>query len=206
MMNKVQTKYGMVQGAENRNYTVFKGIPYAKASIGSLRFRYPVETKAWDGIYLADKFPPAADSDAMLPVAVWLYGGACICGYCAEKEFDGAEYAARGVILVTFNYRLGLFGFMCHPLLAEENNGSCGNYGIFDQIAALKWVKENIKAFGKDPDNITLFGQSAGSLTAQTLLLSPLTKGLFNKCIFQSGAGLEEWKPWTRESQSVMIF
>lgn len=95
---------------------------------------------------------------------------------------------------------------MCHPLLAEENNGSCGNYGIFDQIAALKWVKENIKAFGKDPDNITLFGQSAGSLTAQTLLLSPLTKGLFNKCIFQSGAGLEEWKPRTRESQSVMIF
>lgn len=188
MMNKVQTKYGMVQGAENRNYTVFKGISYAKAPIGSLRFRYPVETKAWDGIYLADKFPPAC-MQAM-----------------PEKEFDGAEYAARGVILVTFNYRLGLFGFMCHPLLAEENNGSCGNYGIFDQIAALKWVKENIKAFGKDPDNITLFGQSAGSLTAQTLLLSPLTKGLFNKCIFQSGAGLEEWKPWTRESQSVMIF
>lgn len=226
MMNIIQTKYGMVQGTEINNYTVFKGIPYAKPPTGDLRFRYPVETNAWDGIYRADKFPPAcmqaipekddfyykefgaaknfsedslylnvwtpaADSDAMLPVAVWLYGGACIGGYCAEKEFDGAEYASRGVILVTLNYRLGLFGFMCHPLLAEENNGSCGNYGIFDQIASLKWVKENIKAFGGDPDNITLFGQSAGSLTAQTLLLSPLTKGLFNKCIFQSGAGYE---------------
>lgn len=235
-MNTVKTKYGTVQGAEQDNYTVFKGIPYAKAPTGDLRFRNPIEPEEWDGIYLADKFPPACmqmpaaeddfyakefgtadkfsedslflniwtpagNPEDMLPVAVWLYGGACIGGYSAEKEFDGRAYAERGVILVTLNYRLGLFGFMCHPLLAEENNGSCGNYGIFDQIAALKWIKENIRAFGGNPDNITLFGQSAGSLTAQTLLLSPLTKGLFHKCIFQSGAGYENGfcKNYTQE-------
>ena len=143
-----------------------------------------------DSLYL-NVWTPAKSAANMLPVAVWLYGGALLSGYCAEKEFDGTEYAKRGVILVTVNYRLGLFGFMCHPWLAEENNGHCGNYGVLDQLAALKWVKENIKAFGGDPDNVTLFGQSSGSLTSQTLMLSPLSKGLFNKCILQSGAGYD---------------
>lgn len=143
-----------------------------------------------DSLYL-NVWTPAKSAANTLPVAVWLYGGALLSGYCAEKEFDGTEYAKRGVILVTVNYRLGLFGFMCHPWLAEENNGHCGNYGVLDQLAALKWVKENIKAFGGDPDNVTLFGQSSGSLTSQTLMLSPLSKGLFNKCIFQSGAGYD---------------
>lgn len=143
-----------------------------------------------DSLYL-NIWTPAKSSEDMLPVAVWLYGGALLSGYSAEKEFDGTEYAKRGVILVTVNYRLGLFGFMCHPWLAEENNGHCGNYGVLDQLAALKWVKENVKAFGGNPDNITLFGQSTGSLTSQTLMLSPLAKGLFNKCILQSGAGYD---------------
>lgn len=143
-----------------------------------------------DSLYL-NVWTPAKSAADMLPVAVWLYGGALLSGYCAEKEFDGTEYAKRGVILVTVNYRLGLFGFMCHPWLAKENNGHCGNYGVLDQLAALKWVKGNIKAFGGDPDNVTLFGQSSGSLTSQTLMLSPLSKGLFNKCILQSGAGYD---------------
>lgn len=143
-----------------------------------------------DSLYL-NIWTPAQSSEDMLPVAVWLYGGALLSGYSAEKEFDGAEYAKRGVILVTVNYRLGLFGFMCHPWLAEENHGHCGNYGVLDQIAALKWIKENIGAFGGNSDNITLFGQSSGSLTSQTLMLSPLARGLFNKCILQSGAGYD---------------
>ena len=225
-MKTVKTKYGIIQGVVENEYTIFKGIPYAKPPIRELRFKSPKEPEGWNGVYYADTFPPAcmqtpppeddfyykefnspvnfsedslylnvwtpAKSAAnMLPVAVWLYGGALLSGYCAEKEFDGAEYAKRGVILVTVNYRLGLFGFMCHPWLAEENNGHCGNYGVLDQLAALKWVKENIKAFGGDPDNVTLFGQSSGSLTSQTLMLSPLSKGLFNKCILQSGAGYD---------------
>lgn len=225
-MNIVQTNYGMIQGVKENDCIVFKGIPYAKPPVGDLRFKYPVRPEAWDGIYLADKFPPACmqtvpaeddfygkefgsadkfsedslylniwtpanSAEDMLPVAVWLYGGALLSGYSAEKEFDGTEYAKRGVILVTLNYRLGLFGFMCHPWLAEENNGSCGNYGVFDQIAALRWVRENIRSFGGNPENITLFGQSSGSLTSQTLMLSPLTKGLFHKCILQSGAGYD---------------
>lgn len=143
-----------------------------------------------DSLYL-NIWTPAKSNKDKLPVAVWLYGGALLSGYSAEKEFDGKEYVRRGIILVTVNYRLGLFGFMCHPWLAEENNGRCGNYGVLDQITALEWIKENIEAFGGNPDNITLFGQSSGSLTSQTLMLSPLAKGLFHKCIHQSGAGYE---------------
>lgn len=143
-----------------------------------------------DCLYL-NIWTPAKTTDDDLAVAVWLYGGGLVSGYSAEKEFDGKEYAKRNVILVTVNYRVGIFGFLCHPWLAEENKGRCGNYGVLDQLAALKWVKENIDAFGGNPDNITLFGQSSGALTSQTLLLSPLTKGLINKCIMQSGAGYE---------------
>lgn len=225
-MNTIKTKYGTIQGVDEKDCTIFKGIPFAKPPIGALRFKAPQEPEPWDGVYHANTFPPAcmqtppAEDDFyykefstpenfsedslylnvwtpaksatdMLPVAVWLYGGALLSGYCAEKEFDGTEYAKRDVILVTVNYRLGLFGFMCHPWLAEENNGHCGNYGVLDQLAALKWVKENIKAFGGNPDNVTLLGQSSGSLTSQTLMLSPLSKGLFNKCILQSGAGYD---------------
>lgn len=225
-MNIVITKYGTIQGIEEKNCTVFKGIPFAKPPIGDLRFKAPQAIEPWDGIYHADTFPaacmqtapshndfyykefgtsekfsedslylniwtPAKSSEDLLPVAVWLHGGALLSGYSAEKEFDGTEYVKRGVILVTLNYRLGLFGFMCHPWLAEENNGLCGNYGVLDQLAALKWVKENIRYFGGNPDNITLFGQSSGSLTSQTLMLSPLAKGIFNKCIFQSSAGYD---------------
>lgn len=153
-----------------------------------------------DSLYLNIWIP--VDKDARkLPVAVWMYGGGLVSGHGAEKEFDGNEYTKRGVILVTFNYRVGLFGFMCHPWLAEENNGRCGNYGNLDQIAALRWVHENIEEFGGDAENVTLFGQSSGALTAQSLLLSPLSKGLIHKSILQSGAGYENGfcKNWTKE-------
>lgn len=144
-----------------------------------------------DCLYLNIWTPMEAKEGDNLPVAVWFYGGGLVSGYSAEKEFDGTEYAKRGVILITANYRVGLFGFMCHPWLAEENNGRCGNYGCLDELAALQWVKENIVHFGGNPSNITLFGQSSGALTSQTLVISPLTQNLVSKCIMQSGAGYE---------------
>ncbi len=126
------------------------------------------------------------------PVAVWIHGGAFMGGFGSELEFDGEAYAKRGVILVTINYRLGVFGFLNHPWLAEEDkDGHCGNYGILDQIAALKWVQENIAAFGGDPNRVTVFGQSAGAMSTQTLLSSPLTRGMIHRAILQSGGGYD---------------
>ena len=113
-------------------------------------------------------------------------------GFSHESEFDGAAYCERGVILVTINYRLGAFGFLAHPWLSEESGvGRSGNYAILDQIAALKWVKENIAAFGGDPENITVFGQSAGCMSVQTLISSPLTENWISKAIFQSAGGYD---------------
>ena len=121
------------------------------------------------------------------PVALWMHGGAFLGGWGSEKEFDGAAWCARGVILVSIEYRCGIFGFLAHPWLTAEQGGHSGNYGILDQIAALRWVRENIAAFGGDPDNLTIAGQSAGSISVQTLCSSPLARGLFRRAILQSG-------------------
>lgn len=122
---------------------------------------------------------------------LWIHGGAFSGGFGHEMEFDGEAFARRDVILVTINYRLGMCGFMAHPQLTAENDGNgSGNYGLFDQLAALQWVKKNIRAFGGDPDNITVFGQSAGACSVQALISSPLTAGLISKAIIQSGGGL----------------
>ena len=125
-----------------------------------------------------------------LPVAFWIHGGAFLSGYATEKEFDGEAYCKRGVILVSVEYRCNIFGFLAHPLLtAESQYHTSGNYGILDQIAALRWVYENIGSFGGDHDNITVFGQSAGAMSVQTLISSPLTDGMIAKAIMQSGGG-----------------
>lgn len=147
-----------------------------------------------DSLYL-NIWTPAKGAGEKLPVAFWIHGGAFMGGFGHEKEFDGAAYCKRGVILVTISYRLGPIGFLAHPWLSEEREKAggaavSGNYGILDQIAALKWVRENIEAFGGDPDNITVFGQSAGCMSVQTLVSSPLTKGMISKAILQSGVGL----------------
>ena len=151
---------------------------------------YDVEISE-DCLYLNIWAPETADTEMprqKYPVAFWIHGGAFMSGYGSEQEFDGAAYAKRGVILVTINYRLNVYGFLAHPWLSEENeNGTSGNYGILDQIAALKWVYENIEAFGGDPDNITIFGQSAGAMSVQTLLSSELTGDMIAKAILQSG-------------------
>ncbi len=142
-----------------------------------------------DCLYL-NIWTPAQASGEKLPVALWIHGGAFTHGNGHEMEFDGSAYCQRGVILVTINYRLGVFGFLAHPWLSAEHPlRVSGNYGCLDQIAALCWVHENISAFGGDPDNITLFGQSAGAMSTQTLITSPLTRDWIAKTIFQSGGG-----------------
>ena len=227
----VKVKGGLLRGvpSENRaDVTVFRGIRYAKAPTGELRWAPPQPAEPWEGVVTCDSFGPIAwqrgnapgtfygdefywqgnpemDEDCLflniwapgktlgrkagLPVAFWIHGGAFQNGYGNEVTMDGDEWAARGVILVTVNYRLGTFGFLSHPELTEEQ-GQSGNYGLMDQIAALQWVKDNIKAFGGDPENITVFGQSAGAMSVKNLLVSPEAKGLMAKAIIQSGGGL----------------
>ncbi len=137
--------------------------------------------------------PAAGDEEARLPVAIWIHGGAFTGGWGFEKEMDGVAWAERNVILVTINYRLGIFGFLVHPELADESsNKVAGNYGLLDQIAALKWVKRNIGQFGGDPDKITLFGQSAGGASVKALVASPLTAGLLSGAIIQSAGGIDK--------------
>ncbi len=144
-----------------------------------------------DCLYLNVWTPAAGKPDAKLPVTLWIHGGGYTAGWGFEPEMDGEEWAAHGGVLVTFNYRLGILGFLAHPALsAESEHGVSGNYGMLDQIAALKWVKRNISSFGGDPDRITLMGQSAGAMSVQTLVTSPLSKDLVAGAIIQSGGGI----------------
>ncbi len=146
-----------------------------------------------DCLYLNIWTPTKAEKGDKLPVAFYIHGGAFMGGYSSEQEFDGQAYAQKGIILVTIGYRLGVFGFLAHPWLSEENpNAVSGNYGILDQIAALKWVHENIEQFGGDSDNITVFGQSAGCMSTQVLVSSELTGDMISKAILQSGVSCEE--------------
>ncbi|MGX8708497.1 MAG: carboxylesterase/lipase family protein, partial [Bacteroidales bacterium] len=126
---------------------------------------------------------------AKLPVAMWIHGGAYMNGYGYEVTMDGDAWARRGVILVTINYRLGTLGFLSHPELTAEQ-GQSGNYGTMDQIAALRWIRDNIAGFGGDPDNITVLGQSAGAMSVKNLLISPLSRDMMAKAIIQSGGGV----------------
>ena len=236
-MNKsVVTNKGTVEGIEKDGYVVFKGIPYAKASVVNLRWKAPQELDAWEGTYKADtfqnmcmqelpkaehlfmgrfhkefynnpEFVPGMGEDCLylniwvpeheegerLPVAFWIHGGGFGGGYSSELEFDGEAFCKKGVILVTINYRVNIFGFFAHPWLDAENERHIsGNYGILDQIAALKWVANNIENFGGDSKNITVFGQSAGSMSTQVLCSSKLTGDIPAKAIMQSGISCEE--------------
>ena len=146
-----------------------------------------------DCLYLNVWTPAAGKPGAKLPVTLWIHGGGYTAGWGFEPEMDGEEWAKHGGILVTFNYRLGVLGFMTHPALsAESPHGVSGNYGMLDQIAALKWVKANIAQFGGDPERITLMGQSAGAMSVQTLITSPLSRDLVAGAIIQSGGGISD--------------
>ncbi len=144
-----------------------------------------------DCLYLNVWTKAPGQADKKLPVALWIHGGGYREGWGSEPEFDGQEWANKDVVLVSINYRLGVFGFMTHPeLTAESPNGVSGNYGILDQIESLKWIKKNIAQFGGDPDNVTIFGQSAGGGSVRTLCESPLARGLFHKAVIMSAGGL----------------
>lgn len=145
-----------------------------------------------DCLYL-NIWVPSKHEGEKLPVAFWIHGGAFLNGYGHEMEFDGEAYCRRGVILVTINYRLGAYGFLCHPWLVQESaHATGGNYGILDQICALNWIYDNIAAFGGDPERITAFGQSAGCMSVHTLVSSTLTGNRIHSAIFQSGSGYRD--------------
>ncbi len=213
----VEAPAGAVQGVTDGGMRAFKGIPYAQAPVGQMRWKPPVTAAHWDGVRDAAKFgpaciqtpakpgnvytdPPAATSEDCLslnvwspkdahnlPVIVWIHGGALVGGSSSESLFGGEKWAARGVVVVSINYRLGVLGYMAHPALsAESPMNVSGNYGLLDQIEALHWVQRNVAAFGGDPSNVTIAGESAGGLSVMYLMASPPARGLFQKAIAES--------------------
>lgn len=210
----VQLDSGPISGLDTNGLRVFKGIPYAAPPVGTLRWKPPQAVTPWsaglnctnfgpscpqppsgtpmgitseDCLYL-NVWTPATNSAAGLPVMVWIHGGGWTWGSGSMAEYDGAVLAQKGVVFVNFNYRLGPFGFLVHPLLSRESpRGVSGNYGLLDQIAALQWVQRNISAFGGDPGRVTIFGESAGSMSVARHLICPLSTGLFQRAISESG-------------------
>lgn len=151
----------------------------------------PYQELTEDCLYL-NIWTPAVSREERLPVLFWIHGGANVTGYGHQMCFDGETFAKRGVILVTFNWRVNIFGWLVHRELSEESpQGVSGNYGILDQIAALKWVKNNIASFGGNPDNITIGGESAGASSVFSLCMTPLARGMFQRAIMQSGGGFD---------------
>ena len=213
---KVKVEGGWIQGTVSEDMSVFKGIPFAAPPVGELRWKAPQPVIPWDGVLETKEFAkgpvqggpadqygedclylniwsPAKSPKEKLPVLVWIYGGGFAGG--SSSYYDGEALARKGVILVSINYRVGWLGYLAHPELTAENpDGVSGNYGILDQIAALKWIQNNISRFGGDPDKVTIFGESAGGISVSMLCASPLAAGLFRGAISQSGGSFGPYR------------
>jgi len=208
---------GKIEGTAEGNIGVFKGIPFAAPPVGNLRWKDPQPLVPWKGVKPTGAYGPACtqatsmlqmvgaesrmSEDCLylniwtpakaagekLPVMVWIYGGAFVAGTTSSAAFDGTNFARRGIVLVSISYRVGPLGWLAHPELSREQGGTSGNYGLKDQIAALRWVHDNIAQFGGDAGNITIFGESAGGISTGMLAVSPPAKGLYAKAISESG-------------------
>ncbi|WP_373987665.1 carboxylesterase/lipase family protein [Duganella sp. BuS-21] len=217
---RATTATGVVTGMrEATGVKSFKGIPYAAAPVGKLRWAAPQAATKWKGVRKADHFAarcmqlplfsdmvfrsdgvsedclylnvwtPAKSAKEKLPVLVYFYGGGFAAGDGSEPRYDGASMAAKGVVTLTINYRLNIFGFLAHPELTTESpNRASGNYGLMDQAAALQWVRKNIAAFGGDPSRVTIAGESAGSFSVSAQMINPQAKGLIAGAIGESGS------------------
>jgi len=207
---------GEIQGTKTGAVASYKGIPFAAPPVGALRWKNPQPVTPWEGVRRAEAFAPsplqnplvaklmgtpgtysedclylnvwtaAENPGQRLPVMIWIYGGGFALGSTALPVYDGSHLAEKGVVVVSVAYRVGAFGFLAHPELTKE--GGKGNFGIQDQIAGLRWVRDNIASFGGDPGNVTIFGESAGGMSVSLLAGCPKAKGLFHKAISQSGA------------------
>lgn len=217
--SRVRVTGGVLEGSAEAGLRVFRGVPFAAPPVGALRWQPPQPVQPWAGVRTATAFAarpmqlplfgdmnfrspqgsedclylnvwtPAAAAKERLPVLVYFYGGGFVAGDASEPRYDGAALARRGLVTVTVNYRLGVFGFLAHPELTKESGrGASGNYGLLDQQAALRWVQQNIAQFGGDPQRVTIGGESAGSMSVSGQMASPGSKGLFQRAIGESGS------------------
>ncbi|HEY5349853.1 MAG TPA: carboxylesterase family protein, partial [Candidatus Lustribacter sp.] len=205
----IRTTIGTVAGTSG-DVRSFKGIPFAAPPVGPLRWKAPQPVARWSGVRDATAFGPEcaqpappgtrtsedcltlnvwtpAATGANLPVMVWIYGGGFAVGGSKYPVYDGTSLARHGVVVVTLNYRLNVFGFLAHPALtAESPEHTSGNYGLLDQVAALRWVQANAAAFGGNPHNVTIFGESAGAASVSALMTMPRANGLYVRAIMGS--------------------
>ncbi|THD62726.1 carboxylesterase family protein [Phenylobacterium sp.] len=230
----VKVAQGALHGATVGDVTSFKNIPFAAPPVGDLRWRPPQPAKPWSGVREAVDYGPMCmqmrqvtgqvnqsedclqlnvwtpagfKPGAKLPVMVWIHGGSFTGGSGTMPLYDGTQFAKRGVVLVTVNYRLGRLGFFAHPALTAEQPGQpLANYGMMDNLAALRWVQANIAAFGGDPKNVTAFGESAGGILINDLMASPKAQGLFAKAISESGFGRIPGQPMAQAETAGVTY